>query len=178
MVEAVERTAVPLVLIAAVARNGVIGRDGALPWRLPADMAHFRTLTQGCPVIMGRRTWDSLPARFRPLPGRTNIVVTRDPRWQADGANVVASLDAALTLGRRAARQGQRIFVIGGAQLYRQALPLADQLELTELHADADGDVHFPPLDRRRFREVRRDPHAAGAGQPIGFDFVTYHRQP
>ena len=167
---------VPIVLIAAVARNRVIGRDGALPWRLPPDMAHFRALTQGCPVIMGRRTWQSLPPRFRPLPGRLNIVVTRDTSWHAEGASIVATLEAALAAARAAARPGQRIFVIGGEQLYAQALPLADQLELTELHADVDGDAHFPAWDRAHFHEVRRESHAVGADQPLAFDFVTYQR--
>lgn len=169
-------TRAPIVLIAAVARNRVIGRDGALPWRLPQDMAHFRTLTAGCPVIMGRRTWDSLSPRFRPLPGRTNIVVTRDTSWRADGALVAPSLDAALVLARGAAGPGQRIFVIGGEQLYAQALRHADQLELTELHTDIDGDAHFPAWDRTEFREVRRESHPASAGQPLAYDFVTYER--
>lgn len=170
--------AVPLVLLAAVARNGVIGRDGALPWRLPEDMARFRALTTGCPVIMGRRTWESLPPRFRPLPGRTNIVVTREAAWRAEGASTAQSLAAAIALAGQAARPGQRMFVIGGAQLYEQALPLADALELTELHAEAEGDVRFPPLDRDRFREVRREAYPSGPQRSIGFDFVTYHRRP
>jgi dihydrofolate reductase len=166
----------PLVLIAAVARNGVIGRDGQMPWRLSTDMAHFRHLTAGCPVIMGRRTWDSLPPRFRPLPGRTNIVVTRNPAWSAEGAIVAPTLDAALARARQLCQRGQRIFVAGGAQLYAQAMPLADELELTELHEEAEGDTRFPPWDRSQFREIQRIRNAASASNTMAFDFVTYRR--
>lgn len=167
----------PLVVIAAVARNGVIGRDGQMPWHLSADMAHFRSLTSGCPVIMGRSTWDSLPPRFRPLPGRTNIVVTRNPDWSATGAIAVPSLDAALSRARQVCQPEQRIFVAGGAQLYAQALALADELELTEVHADVDGDTRFPDWDRDRFHEIRRIRNAASASNPMAFDFVTYRRR-
>jgi dihydrofolate reductase len=165
-----------LVLIAAVARNGVIGRDGRMPWHLPADTRRFAQLTAGCPVIMGRRTWDSLPLRYRPLPGRLNIVVTRQADWAAGGAVAVPSLDAALIHAREHAAPGARIFVIGGAELYAQALPLADELELTEIHADAPGDTRFPSWDRTLFRELRRDTHLQGDGNPVAFDFVTYRR--
>src|SRR5512147_2881154 len=133
-----------LALIAAVARNGVIGRDGALPWHLAGDMQHFRELTRGCPVVMGRRTWDSLPPRYRPLPGRANIVVTRRAGWTADGAQVAPSLPAALRLAQLRLGPARRVYVIGGAQLYREAMPLADVLELTEVRADMDGDTQFP----------------------------------
>jgi dihydrofolate reductase len=166
-----------LVVIAAVARNGVIGRDGQMPWHLSADMAHFRSLTSGCPVIMGRRTWDSLPPRFRPLPGRTNIVVTRNASWSAEGAIAAPTLEAALTRARQACKPGQRIFVAGGAQLYAQAMALADELELTEVHADAEGDTRFPDWDRSQFHEVRRTCNAASASNPMAFDFVTYRRR-
>lgn len=163
-------------LIAAVARNGVIGRDGALPWRIRQDMQHFKSLTAGCPVIMGRRTWDSLPPRARPLPGRINIVVTRQAEWRADGAQAVASLDQALVQAATGSRDGSRVFVIGGAELYAQALPLADELELTEVHLDVEGDAWFPTWRRDDFAEVRREPHAAGPEHPA-FDFVTYRRK-
>lgn len=164
-----------LVLIAAVARNGVIGRGGALPWRLGADMAHFRAVTRGCPVIMGRRTWDSLPPRYRPLPGRANIVVSRRTSWSADGAQAAPSLAAALRLAQLRLDESRRVFVIGGAQLYREAMPLADALELTEVQADVEGDIHFPFWDRAAFDEVQRLPQPAEEG--LAFDFVSYRKR-
>lgn len=161
-----------LALIAAVARNGVIGDKNALLWHIPEDLQHFRRVTMGCPVVMGRKTWDSLPARFRPLPGRRNLVVTRNPQWRADGAEAAASLDAALARVEGA----PTVFVIGGGQLYREALPRADELVLTEIERDFDGDARFPAWDRSRFREAGRE--ARHAGPPIDFDyaFVTYRR--
>ena len=161
-----------LVLIAAIARNGVIGRGGELPWRLPEDLQHLRRVTMGCPVIMGRKTWDSLPARFRPLPGRHNIVVTRSATWQADGAQVAHSLDEALALAGDAATA----FVIGGGELYREALARADELVLTEIERDFDGDAHFPRIDRARFRERARERRRAAAPNDFDFSFVTYRR--
>jgi dihydrofolate reductase len=159
-------------LIAAVARNGVIGRDNGLVWHDPIDAKHFRTTTMGCPVIMGRKTWDSLPAKFRPLPGRRNLVVTRQPHWAdteaARGADVVFSLDAALAAIAQA--EAPRVFVMGGGELYAQALPHADVLELTEIDADLDGDVRFPDWPREAFDEVARTAHP-------GFAFVTYRRR-
>jgi dihydrofolate reductase len=164
-----------LVLIAAVARNGVIGRGGVLPWHLGADMAHFRDLTRGCPVIMGRRTWDSLSPRYRPLPGRANIVVSRRAGWTAEGAQVAPSLQAALRLARLRLDASRRVFVIGGAQLYREAMPSADVLELTEVRADVEGDILFPFWDRAAFDEVRRESQSAEDG--LEFDFVTYRKR-
>lgn len=164
-----------LVLIAAVARNGVIGRGGVLPWHLGADMAHFRDLTRGCPVIMGRRTWDSLSPRYRPLPGRANIVLSRRSGRLAEGAQVAPSLQAALRLAQLRLDASRRVFVIGGAQLYREAMPQADVLELTELHADVEGDTQFPFWDRAAFDEVRREPQPAEEG--LAFDFVTYRNK-
>jgi dihydrofolate reductase len=160
-----------LSLIAAVARNGAIGKDGALLWHEPQDQKHFRQATMGCPVVMGRKTWDSLPARFRPLPGRRNIVVTRDTHWRADGAEAARSLDAALAL----VGDAPKVFVIGGGELYALALPRADELVLTEIDADLDGDVFFPP-SRSQFTEVSREPHHNAHG--VRFDFVTYRRKP
>lgn len=165
-----------LSLIAAVARNGVIGRDGSLPWHIRQDMQHFKALTSGCPVIMGRRTWDSLPPRARPLPGRINIVVTRQAGWRAEGARAVDSLDAALAGLANGEAPAQRVFVIGGAELYAQALPMADDLELTEVQIDVDGDASFPPWNRDDFIEARREAHEAGADHPA-FHFVTYQRK-
>lgn len=165
-----------LVLIAAVARNGVIGRDGGLPWHLSADMTHFRETTRGCPVVMGRRTWESLPARYRPLPGRSNIVVSRRAGWTTDGALVAPSLPAALRLAQLRLDATRRVFVIGGAQLYREAMPQADVLELTEIQADIAGDTQFPFWDRGDFDETRRLPQQPEGG--LAFEFATYKRHP
>lgn len=172
-----------LTLIAAVARNGCIGRDNALVWRHPDDAKWFRQQTLGCPVVMGRRTWESLPAKFRPLPGRDNIVVTRQLARQADGALVAHDLDQALALARASAiaSGAQRIFVIGGSQLYAQALPLADELVLTEIDADLAGDAWFPAWRREDFVETRRERHGALAASAdsagAGFDFAVYERR-
>lgn len=158
-----------LTLIAAVARNGVIGKDNRLPWHLPADLKHFKALTTGHAVIMGRKTWESLPPNFRPLPGRQNIVVTRNADYAASGASVVASLADAV-----AAAAGDEAFVIGGAELYATALPLAHRLQLTEIDADFDGDTHFPLIAPRQWREAARATHRDEAG--LGYAFVTYER--
>lgn len=122
--------------------GGVIGRDGGMPWHVPEDLAHFKELTLGDPVIMGRKTWESLPPRFRPLPGRANVVVTRRADWAAEGAERAASVDEALALA--AAREPARVWVIGGAEVFRQTLPLADRLEVTELRAPGGGAVIEP----------------------------------
>jgi dihydrofolate reductase len=162
---------VKLVLIAAVARNGVIGRDNDLLWKEPADQKHFAAATRGHAVVMGRRTWESLPPRSRPLPGRRNIVVTRSAGFDAPGAETVDSLDAAL----QRLSGAPQVFVIGGAQLYAQALPRVDEMVLTEIDADLHGDVHFPHWDRQAFSEVRREAHVDAQGLP--FAFVTYRRK-
>ncbi|WP_374484749.1 dihydrofolate reductase [Zoogloea sp.] len=159
-----------LALIAACARGGVIGIENRLPWHLPEDMKFFRETTRGKPVIMGRKTWESLPDAFRPLPGRLNIVVSRNPDFQAPGGTVVTGLEAALA----AAGDAEIAFVIGGAELYGQALPLADRLILTEIDRDYAGDAFFPNLDRGIWREASRQPHVAESGLP--FAFVTYER--
>ena len=160
-----------LSIVAAVARGGVIGRDNAIPWRIPEDARHFRELTMGHPVVMGRRTWDSLPARFRPLPGRRNIVLSRDPDWQAAGAERAASLDEALRL----LDSEPRVFVIGGADVYKAALPLADDLLLTKIDVELDGDTVFPPFDEADFEETSRERLSSQAGVPLSF--VTYARR-
>jgi dihydrofolate reductase len=161
-----------LALIAAVARRGVIGRDGSLVWRDPLDAKHFRQTTLGCPVIMGRKTWESLPERFRPLPGRLNVVVTRQARWQAEGATSVASLADALALMPVAS--AEKVFVIGGGQLYAEALPRADSMVLTEVDAEFPGDVVFPAWSRQDFVQQNRAEHLDAQGHP--FAFVTYLR--
>ncbi len=159
-------------LVAAVARGGVIGRDGVLPWRLPEDMAHFREMTMGHAVVMGRRTWDSLPDRFRPLPGRRNVVLTRNRAWHADGAVAAGSLSAALDL----VGDAPQVFVVGGAEIYAAALPLADELLLTEIDLDVEGDTVFPDWDPRDFEEVSREQRVSETG--ASFAFVTYVRRP
>jgi dihydrofolate reductase len=158
-------------LIAAVASNGVIGKDNALLWQLPEDMRHFRETTRGKPVVMGRRTWESLPERFRPLPGRRNIVVTRNAAYRADGAIVAASLDAAIA----AAGEAEEIFVIGGAELYRQAIGSADRLYLTEIAQDYAGDVFFPEVLAGQWQEISRRPR--GDESLLDYDFVVYARR-
>ena len=158
-----------LTLIAAVARNGVIGKDNRLPWHLPADLKHFKELTTGHAVIMGRKTWESLPAKFRPLPGRGNIVVTRNGAFRAEGAIVCTSLADAI-----AAASGDEAFVIGGAELYKAALPLADRLQLTEIDAEYEGDTWFPAVDKSMWRETAREAHCDEAGP--GYAFVTYQK--
>jgi dihydrofolate reductase len=160
-----------IALVAAVARNGAIGRANALVFDDAADRRHFREVTLGCPVIMGRRTWDSLPARFRPLPGRRNVVVSGNPALQAAGAEVAADLVHALAL----VADAPRACVIGGAQLYAQALPLAHTLLLTEIDADLDGDTHFPAWDRSQFVESSSAAAVTAAGLP--YRFVTYTRR-
>ena len=159
-------------LVAAIARGGVIGTGETIPWHLPEDLAFFRDLTVGHTVVMGRRTWDSLPERYRPLPDRRNIVVTRNPEWAAAGAERAGSLDEALALAHDAAD----VFVIGGSEIFAAALPLADALVLTEIALDVDGDVLFPAWDRVAFAEVRRESLVAADGTSLAF--VTYERRP
>jgi len=154
-------------LIFAKSRNGVIGNNNALPWHLPEDLAHFKRLTLGCPVIMGRKTWDSLPVRFRPLPGRLNVVVTRQADWATTGAHTAHSLHQALQL----CEQSEQVWVIGGAQLYAQALPLADTAVVTEIDADFAGDA-FAPQFEASWLESSRESHTSVNG--LAFSFVTY----
>ncbi|HRP24686.1 MAG TPA: dihydrofolate reductase [Thauera sp.] len=159
-----------IVIVAALARNGVIGRDNGLPWRLKADLQHFRALTMGHPILMGRNTWESLG---RPLPGRRNLVVTRDTTFKADGAEVFTDPEAAIA----AAADAERLFVIGGAQLYKTLFPRAERLVLTEVWADVEGDAHFPMFDRSDFVEERRDVRTADADNEYDYDFVEYRRR-
>lgn len=137
---------VPIGLIWAQASNGVIGNDGAMPWHIPEDLAHFKAETLGSPVVMGRKTWDSLTPRFRPLPGRRNIVITRQADWQAEGAEVAHSLTDALALAGLTPGSS-RTWVIGGGQVFREAIALADRLEVTEIDGHYDGDAHAPEVD-------------------------------
>ena len=158
-------------LIAAVARNGAIGKNNQLLWHLPEDMSHFRETTRGKPVIMGRRTWESLPDAFRPLPGRHNVVVSRNATFQAPGATLVGSLNEALQLTEDTADE---VFIIGGAELYRQALPAVQRLYLTEIASDFDGDVFFPPIQANDWTEISRS--AAQSASGLEFSFVVYQR--
>ncbi len=165
-------TGMRLNLIYARAANGVIGRDNTLPWHLPEDLAHFKRHTQGCPVIMGRRTWESLPPRFRPLPGRLNIVLSRQG-FAAEGAVVLPSLEAALSHCSALEQTPQEVWVIGGAQIYAQALPLARRVVVTEIAQAFEGDAYAPELGTG-WRETSREEHIAASGLP--FAFVIYER--
>jgi dihydrofolate reductase len=165
-----------IVLVAAIAENGVIGRDGALPWRLKSDMQRFRALTWGKPVVAGRKTYLSFAQR--PLPGRTNIVVSRDPHFSAPGALVAPSLSAALQAGRGDAlrRAADAIMVVGGADIYAQTLALADRLVITRVKLKPAGDASFPALDMSVWREVERTDHAAAADDDAAFSIHLYER--
>jgi len=140
-----------VVLVAAVAANGVIGRDGGIPWRIPEDLAHFRATTTGHPVLMGRRTFESIG---RPLPGRTTVVLTGDPGWSADGVVVVHTLEHGLA---QAVTHGCDVMVAGGSGVYAAAMPHATHQVLTEVHRSVEGDTHYPPFDRAAWRETRRE---------------------
>lgn len=156
-----------LTLVAAVADNGVIGADGSIPWRIPADFAHFKALTLGHVLVMGRATYESIG---RPLPGRTTIVLTRDPSWSAEGVVVATTLDSALEL---AAGIDDEVFVVGGASVYAEALPVADAQVLTEVHLSPQGDTYYPDFDRVAWIEERREPHLDGE---VPYEFVWWAR--
>jgi dihydrofolate reductase len=164
-----------IILLAAIAENGVIGRGNTLPWRLKSDMAHFRSLTMGKPVVMGRKTYLSIG---KPLAGRTTIVVSRDRAFAAPGVLVAPSLDAAMAAAHGdALRRGvESIMVAGGAAIYAQAMPLAARLDITYIHHAVDGDAYFPPIDGRIWHEIARDERAAAAGDDAAFAFVIYER--
>ncbi len=153
-----------LTLIAAVAKNGVIGSNNAIPWKLPEDLKRFKALTMGHPIIMGRKTWTSLG---RPLPGRRNLVISRDPAYSAPGAELFSSLAAALA----ACATVDEVFVIGGAEIYTLALPLADRLQITEVQREFQGDTRFPAIDPQIWREISREHHTA---TEFDYAFVTY----
>ncbi len=153
-----------LILFLARARNGVIGRDGALPWHLPADLRRFKSQTMGKPMIMGRKTFESLPGL---LPGRRHIVLTRDREWEGEGAETAHDMDAAIRLAN-----APHIAVIGGAEIFAQFLTIADRIELTEVELEPAGDAHFPALDAANWMETARDNHPAEAPHPA-YSFVT-----
>jgi dihydrofolate reductase len=159
-----------LALIVAADRRGVIGRRGRLPWHLPNDLKRFKALTMGKPIVMGRRTWDSIG---KPLPGRHSIVITRQEGLEIDGATVVHSLEDAL----RAAGAVPEVCVIGGAEVFRLALPAADRIELTVVEADVEGDTYLPALEPAEWHEAAREPHPADASHAYPYTFVTLHRR-
>jgi dihydrofolate reductase len=165
-----------IVLLAAVAENGVIGANGAMPWRLKSDLARLKAMTLGKPVVMGRKTFASIG---RPLPRRTNIVVTRDRHFRADGVVVTYSFpDAkAIATGDALRRFATEIAVIGGADIYREWMDSADCLEITEVHARPDGDTHFPAIDPAAWEEVARVRNPAGLQDSADFSYVTYRRR-
>lgn len=158
-----------IVLVAAVAENGIIGRNGTMPWHLPADLAHFKRLTLGHPIVMGRRTFEAVG---RPLPGRRNIVVTRNPDFAASGVETAASLEQALAL----AGDAPQVMVIGGGELYRAALPLARRIHLTRVHARPDGDTRFPELDTSEWRETERRTRPTDADNSYALSFIELQR--
>ncbi len=169
------RSDIAIVLLAAVANNGVIGRDNALPWRLSTDLKRFKALTLGKPVVMGRKTYLSIG---KPLPERTNIVITRDKNFRAQGVMVANSVDAALDMARAEARRQDagEIMVIGGTEVFEQTMALADRLEITHVHARPEGDVYFPAIDPKLWRETARSEQPAGPRDDAGVSFVTYER--
>lgn len=162
-------------LIAAVSRNHVIGKDNGLPWNLPDDMKYFMQTTSRHHVIMGRKNYESIPEKFRPLPNRVNIVVTRNKDYNAPGCHVVHSLEDAFAIPMRS--EQEEVFVIGGAEIFRQSMPYADRLYLTEIHADVDGDTLFPEFDRTEWKELSRVPHPADERHRYDFEFVVYERR-
>ncbi len=165
-----------LAIVVAAASNGVIGRDGGLPWHLPADLRHFRDVTMGKPMLMGRKTFESIG---RPLPGRTSIVATRDPGWSAEGVRVVTSVEEGLALGREIATADavDELMLVGGAQLYAALLPRVQRIYLTQVHMEVRGDAHFPLLDDRQWREVTREDHAADEKNPCSYSYRVLERQ-
>ena len=168
-------TRIAIVLLVAVADNGVIGRDNALPFRQKSDLQRFKAISMGKPVLMGRKTYASIG---KPLPGRTNIVLTRDKAFTAAGIVIASDLDAALAVARGDAlrRGADQIVVIGGTDIFTQAMPLADRLEVTHVHSRPDGDTFFPTIDPKLWREAVRSNHSAGPQDEASFSYVTYRR--
>jgi len=162
-----------VVLVAAVGENGVIGREGQLPWRLKSDLQHFKMVTLNRPMIMGRKTYESIG---RPLPGRTNIVLTRDLGLIAPGCVLATSWDAAFGFAREDARKREvdEVMIIGGSDVFAETLPYADRLEITRVHASPEGDVRFPPIDPTIWRETRREHHPRGPEDDTDFTVLTY----
>jgi dihydrofolate reductase len=164
-----------IVLVAAVAENGVIGRGGTLPWHIRSDLQHFKRLTIGRPVVMGRKTYDSIG---KPLKDRTNIVITRDPSYAAEGIVIAHSLEKAMQMARDDAKErgADSIAVIGGSGVFDETMPMADRLEITEVHASPEGDTFFPPIDAKLWRETARVRHPAAPQDDADMSFITYER--
>jgi dihydrofolate reductase len=160
--------------IAAMARNRVIGRNNDLPWKLPDDMKFFMNTTKGHHVIMGRKNYDSLHDKYKPLPNRTNIVVTRQKNFNAPGCVVVNSIDDAIAIARK--NNESEAFIIGGAEIYKLSFPVANRIYLTEIHAEVQGDTYYPEFNKREWKEVSRQPHDADERHAFPFDFVIYER--
>lgn len=162
-------------LIAAISQNQVIGRNNDLPWRLPDDMKYFMQTTKGHHVIMGRKNYQSIPEKFRPLPNRTNIVVTHQRDFMASGCTVVHSLQEAIEVANKALEQ--EVFLIGGSQIYKEGMALAHRMYLTEIKANIDGDVYYPPINKNEWVEMSRKSHPADSQHLFTFDFVFYSRK-
>lgn len=164
---------VKLAIVVAKAENGVIGKDNALPWHLPEDLKYFKRVTMGRPIVMGRLTFESIG---RPLPGRANIVITRQTDWQADGVQVAHSLEQAVVLAEKSERPDEWVMIIGGANLYEQALPSCNRLYLTQVHAEVDGDAFFPSLVDSEWKETDRESHQSDEKNPYDYSFLTLDR--
>lgn len=161
-------------MIAAMGSNRVIGRDNDLPWHLPDDFIYFQKTTRDHFVVMGRKNWESLPHKFRPLPNRTNIIITRQPTYLAEGATVVSKLEEAIKIANQ---NGEKeIFIIGGGEIYRIGLSIADKIYLTEIQSDFEGDVTFPVFSKDQWNETSRIAHSIDKKHAYAFDFVTYER--
>ncbi|MFL0810885.1 MAG: dihydrofolate reductase [Agarilytica sp.] len=165
---------VKLAIIVAKSENSVIGKDNALPWHLPEDLKFFKRVTMGHPIIMGRLTYESIG---RPLPGRANIVVTRHLDWQAEGVQIAHSLEEAVMLAENSERPDEWVMVIGGANLYAQALPKCQRLYLTQVHAKIDGDAYFPEVDDHAWLESARESHEKDSKNPYDYSFLTWDRK-
>lgn len=163
-------------MIVAVAENGVIGKENDLPWRLSSDLKYFKQVTSGKPVLMGRKTWESLPRR--PLPNRANIVITRDATYEAEGAHVVLSVEAAIAKARELllGSEGDEAVIMGGAQIYKAGYPFADRLYYTQVHATVEGDTYFDEVALSEWREVSREHHAAGEKDSVDYSWIVYDR--
>ncbi|WP_086933932.1 dihydrofolate reductase [Agarilytica rhodophyticola] len=169
-------TPVKLSIVVAMAQNRTIGKENGLPWRLSEDLKYFKKITMGHPIIMGRKTFESIG---RPLPGRTNIVVTRQDNWSYDGVKVVHDIDAAISIANQIALldNKEEIMLIGGAELYKQSINICTRLYLTEVHAEVEGDAFFPLFDPEHWQEISRDKYEAQGGNPYDYSFVVFDRK-
>lgn len=161
-------------LIAAVAQNMVIGKNNDLPWNLPDDMKYFMQTTKQHHVIMGRRNYESIPEKFRPLPNRTNIVITRQKAFHAPGCEIVHSLEDALSIARK--NDEAEVYIIGGAEIFKQGMKVTQRMYLTEIHANVEGDIYFPAINKSEWKELSRVPHPIDERHRYAFDFVVYER--